>query len=781
MKFDSSSTVEMVTYQLRESDWVRGQNRARINDLFNGAPPYSGQEVEENDIKINVNDLASTRAGHSARAQYYSAFLQQDRFFSAKTDMGPQHKREEYGQIVTSAAARTMKRGVSSLPYFEHTRSKAALLVLHGVGPGAWEDRDKWCPDPLGIEDVLIPADTYLTMKNLPFFAIYRSYTVPELIKLTSGPKVDKGWNLPLVEKCIEWADQESTALMGSNWPQYWSAEKMAERKLDSGWYAGDRVPPIDTLDFYFWSDEKKHQGWRRRMILDAWGTPELGAKDYSPQRKRGDLYNSKDSQFLFNPGARCYARSLSELLTFQFADLSAVAPFRYHSVRSLGKLLYAVCHLQNRMRSKFNEAVFEALMQYFRISGEDEFQRALKVEMINRGFIDQSIKMVPAAERWQVNAPLIQLGLDENRGLIDAASAGYSQNTNYSSDRTEKTKFQVMAELQGMTAMLNAGLMQAYAYQTFEYQEIFRRLCNKSSTDPDVRAFRNSVLRQGVPEEILIPEAFELESEQIMGGGNQSLQMAIAQQLLEMRPLYDPEPQRQILRDITFAVTGDAAKTKSYVPDGPQPISNSVHDAQVSLGTILAGFPVASVSGQNHIEIVEVWLAELSKIVQQTHQQGGVPESVEKLRGMLNLGQHIAQQIVIIAQNQEEKERVKSYSDALGQLMNEIKAFGQRLQEKMQEQNGQSGIDPETLAKVQAMILQAQTKSQNSREQSQQKEAQKALKFEREMKEREVEFVQDMKQRGIETQVEVAAQDAKVAAEIQREAAKPNPKAKTE
>jgi predicted nucleic acid-binding protein len=144
-------------------------------------------------------------------------------------------------------------------------------------------------------------------------------------------------------------------------------------------------------------------------------------------------------------------------------------------------------------------------------------------------------------------------------------------------------------------------------------------------------------------------------------------------------------------------------------------------------------------------------------------------------------LGQHIAQQIVIIAQNQEEKERVKSYSDALGQLMNEIKAFGQRLQEKMQEQNGQSGIDPETLAKVQAMILQAQTKSQNSREQSQQKEAQKALKFEREMKEREVEFVQDMKQRGIETQVEVAAQDAKVAAEIQREAAKPNPKAKTE
>jgi len=40
--------------------------------------------------------------------------------------------------------------------------------------------------------------------------------------------------------------------------------------------------------------------------------------------------------------------------VAFQFADLSAVAPFRYHSVRSLGWLLYAVINLQNRLRCKF-------------------------------------------------------------------------------------------------------------------------------------------------------------------------------------------------------------------------------------------------------------------------------------------------------------------------------------------------------------------------------------------------------------------------------------------
>jgi hypothetical protein len=261
---------------------------------------------------------------------------------------------------------------------------------------------------------------------------------------------------------------------------------------------------------------------------------------------------------------------------------------------------------------------------------------------------------------------------------------------------------------------------------------------------------------------------------------------------LLAMRPLYDPEAQRSILRDVTFLVTQNAEKTKEYVPDGPPKITNSIHDAQQSLGSILAGLTVAPVSGQNHTEIVETWLAEMTRLVQGVNAQGGVPTGPDQMRGLQNLGLHIAQQMVIIAQNPEEKQRVKKYGDILGKLMNEVKAFSQRLQEKMQSQNGHNGMDPETNAKIQAMMITAQAKAQNSREQSQQKQAQKALQFEQgmkqrqdehvlDMRERQAEFAQDLQERAVDTAANVAALDAKTAAEIKREAAKPEPKTTAE
>lgn len=767
MTFEDARTVEMITYQLKESDWIRGQNRARINDLFNGAPPYSPDEVEENDLKINVNDLESTRGAHHARAQYYSAFLKQDRFFSARTDSGARHKRSEYNTIMTAEVAKVMKK---SLRYFECLRSKFALDVLHGVGPAAWEDREMCFPDPVGIDDVLIPADTLLNMKNLPFFALYRSYTAPELIRLTTGPKVDKSWNMPLVERCIEWVDKETQTLMGTNWPEVWSPEKVMERKKDSGYYAGDKVPTIDTFDFYYWADTGRKSGWRRRIILDAWGQPEMTGGQYRVMRRPDAPFRSDKDAFLFNPGERVYAENLNQLVSFQFADLSAVGPFKYHSVRSYGFLMYAVCHLQNRLRCKFNESVFEALMQYFRIASEDEAQRALKVELINRGFLDPTVKQVPASERWQVNADLVELGLNENKQIIQESSASYSQQNNFSQDRTQKTKFQVMAELQSSTAMLSAGLLQAYAYQQFEYEEIFRRLLRPNSKDPAARQVRASCLRQGIPEELLIPEAWELMSEQIMGAGNTSLQLTIAQQLLEMLPMYDPQARDSVFRDINFAITQDASKVKMYCPENKGIISNSTHDAQVALGAILQGQVVAPVAGQNAIEIIEAWLAALQQNVQMVTQQGGVPSSPEQLRGLQNLGQHIAQRIVQLAADKNEKPRVKQYSDVLGKLMNEVKAFGQRLQERMQQaQQGNGGLDPKDAAKIQGMVIQAKVKAENQKQSHAQRMAQRNLQWQQEIHQKQVEHQQRLQEDAGQAALEQHALDLKTAGEMKR------------
>lgn len=733
MKFDSAQEVEQLCYQIRLSDYPRGRNRARINSLFNGEPPWSDEEAHENQVNVNVNFLESTRLAHDARAQFYNAFLKPGVYFTARTDMGPSHRRQKYGSIVTKHINKIMKR---SVPYFECFRSKFALNVLHGIGPSVWPDEYQWCPEPAGIDDMGIPARTYLHMKNLPFFYVYRSFTAPELMRLTRGERVDPGWNLDLVKRCLEWIDSETMELMGSNWPEVWSLEKLTERvKGDGGMYVGDQVPTIDAFDVYFYDDDGEESGWGRRIILDSWSTPQSAGNIQSMTRKSGDLWKAND--FLYNSGTRKVAAKRESIAAFQFADLSAVGPFQYHSVRSLGFLLYATCHLQNRLRCKFSEAVFEQLLQMFRVKSEEDIQRALKLKLHGFSFIDSNLTPVPANERWQPNFNIVEGGLRMNEQLIAQHSSSYTQQPQ-SEDGVRKTRFQVQAEVSAMTGLVSSALNQAYAYETFEYYEIFRRFCRVNSKDPDVISFRASCLKEGVPEKILVPEAWELESERVMGGGNKAMEISIANQLMQWRPMFNPSAQQEVLSSAVLAITDDAALADRLVPDQPH-ISDSVHDAELAFGTLMQGAPVTPKPGLNSVEVAGTIIKLMAQKVAAI-MQGNKMGTPQDLQGLGLSAQYAGAFIQMLAQDKTSKPIVKQLGDALGKLMNEVRAMGQRQQQAMQAQaqNGNGKLDPKDQAKIQATMMAAQVDAQNRRESHAQRTAERQIQFEQKIRQQQ-------------------------------------------
>jgi hypothetical protein len=733
MKFEDAAAVDQICYEMRLADYPRSKDRALVNSLLNGSPPYTEEEVEKNGIAFNVNFLEPTRLAHDARMQFYGGFLKPSVYFNCRTDMGPPHKRTERSGYVTQKLAKIMKR---SLTYYETFRSKFALDVLHGIGPSVWDTSDFWCPDAIGVEDVLVPANTLLTMKNLPFLALYHSYTAPELIRLTRDRQRAKeaGWNLDLVDRCLQWLDQETMALSHNNWPEVWSPEKMGERvKGDGGFYASDSVPTVDCFDFYFWNDEDKEEGWCRRIILDSWSTPQDSGGIYKMQPNSNKEWGR--NQFLFSSKNRKVAQSWHNIAAFQFADLSAVAPFHYHTVRGLGYLLYAVGHLQNRLRCRFNEAVWESTLMYLRVRSLDDAERALKVLMSNRGFIDETVQFVPAQERFQLNAPLVQLGLSENEKIILQNASSWRQRTEHTGDRTEKTKFQVMAELQAMTSLISSGLQQAYRYQVSEYREIFRRFCQPDSRDPDVKEFRAACLACKIPEKMLVPEAWDIEPERVLGGGNKTLEMAIAEQLMAFRHLYDPDPQRQILRDFTQAITEDPGRATSMVPDSPAQVTDSIHDAQLASAALMMGLPVTLKTGMNHIEYVDTLMRNLALTIQKIEQTGSMA-TMDQIVGMGNIAQSISEHIQIVAQDPNEKARVTAWNGAMTKMMNMIKAYAQRLDEQQKQQGPQ--MDAEAQAKIQAMMMQAEAKAQNTRESHAQRTAQRQIQFEMEQRREE-------------------------------------------
>lgn len=781
--FSTVATVEEAVYTMRLSEQTRSTNRTLINDLFNGDPPYTPDDAERNGINFNVNFLEPTNLAHGARGQFLNSLTKTGNYFTVSVDSGDPHKRHEYGQTITREIGKAMKR---SLPYYEKVRSDVASLVLHGISPGTWDDRESWCPDPVGVEDVLVPGNTKLTMKNLPFFAIFRSYTANQLQKLVSGPKVDPAWNKKLVDALIENAVRAIFDL-GLPSSEIYMPEKIAERiKGDAGTLCSDNVPTIDCWDFYFWNDDDKVQGWNRRIILDAdWqgGVSGIAALNSVGGRSARD-YIKDDDEFLYNPGKRKYANKLNEIIHWQFADLSAVAPFRYHSVRSLGYLLFAVCHLQNRLRCKFNDALFEHLMQYFRVKSMDEVERALKVNLVNNGFVDETLQFIPAAERWQINANLVAMGMQDNARLIGGNAASYASRT----DRGEggqapKTATEVMADVQSSTQLVSAALQQIYAYKLFEYLEIARRFSQKNSKDPDVRKFRVNCLKAGVPEEVLDFECWEVTPSQVIGAGNKMMELAITEKLMGARPMFDPEPQRQILREYTLALTDNPALTNSLVPEEPVKVTDSVHDAQMSVGTLMAGGIMLPLKGQNHIQIVETLLSELGMLINQTMQtQSATPD---KLAGFSNIANYIGRHIAIIAQDEREGQRVKRYQDALGQFGNMVKAMAQQLAEKMKAQAPQgNGEAQKEQIKLQSMQMQAAIKAENARsshaERTAQRHTQAELQMQREAEKHalDLEFQRqehalEMQKKVKETQANEASTTITTAAELRRQGMK--------
>lgn len=739
MKFKSAAAVEEVTWTMLLADFPRADNRALINGLANGEPPYTDDEAEQNHIATNVNFLELTKITHDARRQFSNAFLTPDPLFTVNVDYGPLYKRREWGSRITREWNKVIKR---SLLYHETRRSVFANTVLHGIGPCMWEDRESWAPNALGVEDVLVPSNTLLTMKNLPFLALYNQYTGAQMMKMTTGPHVDPGWNLPLVEQSIQWVEEQARTLNSTNWPEVWFPEKMAERrKSDAGLYASDAVPTIDVFDFYYWDDDGKSSGWRRRMILDAWGQPGVGGVPDAPMPGSRRFQHGK-GKFLFNPGNRKYADNLSEIIHFQFADASAVAPFRYHTVRSLGFLLYAVCHLQNRLRCKFNDSVFEALLQYFRVANPADMDRLQKIDLVDKGLLPEGLNFVKPEERWAVNQQLVSEAFQMNRQTMADNSASFTQDFDFERERGEETATRTMAKVNATAALVGAMLNQAYNYQTFQYLEIARRFCIENSKDPGVRKARVECLKHGVPEEALSIDRLDIQPTRVIGQGNKMLEVAIADKLMAVRPLLDPEAQRDIDRIYIAANSNDYDLSARLVPDEPK-ITDSIHDAELAFGTLMQGVPVTPKGGLNAQEIVETILRLMAVKIQTIGQTGGVGTPADVI-GLGLAAQYCQAFIDMLAEDKSQKERVAAFGKGLGKLMNEVKAFAQRQQQAMQKAGqGNGGMDPKDMAKVQAMMIQAKTKAKLAAESHAQRTAQRQLQWEMEQKRKDAEHQQ--------------------------------------
>jgi hypothetical protein len=746
LNFEDPTKVEEVIQKMRDADEPRSDNRELINSLFNGDQPYTDAEAEENNINTNVNFLEASNIAHNARGQFNNAMLKPGNYFSVTLDSGPAHKKSTYGRVITRRINRPLK---ASLAYTEVKRETFAQVVLHGVGPVNWEFGRRWRPRCIGLDHMLFPSKTYVSLENLNHFALYREYTPGKLWRMTHGPKRDPGWNMPLVDQQLKELKQENVANTAS-WAQL-TPEQIGEQfKANGGYFESDAVPTINCWDFYFKEDEG--DSWQRRIILDN----ELGP-------------TSGGAKWLYNP-KRPYAKKLSEILHIHFGDGNNVAPFRFHSVRSLGWLLYAVCHLQNRLRCRFTDAVFESMLMYFRNVSAEDHERIQKIDLMHLGVIPEGLNIVPANERFQLRHDVIEAALSQNRQSMSDNSSSFTQEVNDGTQK-EMTATETMARVNSSNALVSSMLTLAYSYETHQYIEIARRFSMKNSDDPDVQEFRKGCMKEGVPEEFLDSERWNIEPERVMGAGNKTLELTQANQLMSVRNLLDPEPAREVLHIFVEANTDDPQLAERLVPMRPPRVTDAVHDAQLASAPLMMGLPVAVKEGINHREYIETLLGTLAAAIKRIEQNGAMA-TPDEVVGLMNTMKHVGEHIAILAQDPSEKERVREYGDALGQMGNMVKAYMQRLQEQQAEaqKNGQQGMPPEALAKLKTAEILAQSTAKIKEAKNQQQMQHKELAFAADQRRKNIAAMTELQEQMARHHVDNAALDLETEAKILRE-----------
>ena len=734
---------------------VRSDNRRKINDAANAMPPLTTEEARKQGVRVNVNWMEMPILFANAGRQYTRAFNGSDQFFRIDIPSAPEENRVDWSLFMGQFINAKMKE---SREYFFLGQNEIKALVGHGLAPGIWWDEESWLRKFVALDDFRVPTDTELSFRNLEWVAIRVPYTEGELTEKVFGEFADENWKKKPISNILHHYSDKNYAGAGLNYSWATSPEKVAELvKQNLGYFCSDAVPTIPLWHFYFKGKEDKtrRRPWYLRVVPD-WNV----AGDWSEITDEF-LYESDEPAF----------EKLEHFLHVQFGDLSNTTPQMVYSIRSLGYELLEPCFFSNLTICKTIQHLFDMMNPWFSVTDPAGKARAQSVEMGDRKILPEGVRVVPNTERHQIDNGLLELVLSQLKQRMSEASATYTQQADTGTQK-EQTAYETSVKVSMVNAMMEGLLIMAFFQKTFEYREICRRFCLRRTHDEDARAFQKACREYGIPPQYVNVELWKVTPEQPMGSGNPAMAISQAQQLLQMRPMFGPAAQQEILHEVTAILLNDPRKAARWAPLNERMYTSDTHkQAEGDFNTCMNGVQPQFKEGLSLIEEIEVLLVLGHGKAGQMEQSGNTGTAAEVM-GLQTLVQFVGGLIQQLAQDESQQEKVKQFSDILGQLDNLVKGFAQRLQE--QQQQGQP--DPEAMAKVQAIAMQTQAKIGADQAKTQQKLQHKEQAFRQKEQHQDRSMVADEQRESVRAGAEIARENILAEAEAKRVEEKPQP-----
>jgi len=641
---------------LRDGDEVSATNRARVQAMFDGSPPYSDAVLRNSGqgFRCNLNFGEAEKFLENAMSAYVDLVNSVETLVRVETSFGDPKQQVEWNRIMSEEYSFQLRKW----PRFNYEYLNLCNhFVGHGVGINYFEDERSWHWRSTGLGDIVIPRQTQATEDALEVAACRRAVMVNDLYKYIEDPEVasELGWNVSEVRKAIMKAS--ATVTTHSDWENF-----QAEIKNNDIW-AGAKAARVSLVHLWV----KEFNGTVSHFIT---------------------LSDAENKDFLYKRIGRY--NNINQAFTFFTYGIGTNGTF--HSIRGLGFKLYHHLQVSNRIRS---QAVDNAMLAGApMIQPEDE--RSLENFAFNYfgpfAILPPNMKFVDRASpnTSQTMMPVLN---DLTQQVQERAGQYSTAGVFGKGDR--RTRFEVAAHLEE-AAKLNVTALNLF-YNPWDrfHMEVARRFFRPDYSPSEgggdaVMEFRERCLMRGVPPEAMLAiDIRKTRSVRAVGSGSQAKRAVSLQQLNEFAGTFDAEGRHNLFRDQVAALVGHDAADR-YIPARPdQRIPIDAKVAQLETEHLLEGREIEVFPNEIHTIHLDVHLPIVEQMFAAVEE--GQMEIEDAAMRSMNVFQHSVQHLEQVQQDPTIADQVAQYNQRLQQV-SELIINGQKKLAKLQREAAEEG-----------------------------------------------------------------------------------------
>lgn len=643
---------------LRDGDRISAVNRARVQAMFDGTPPYSDSALRESgqSFRTNLNFGEGEKFLEQALSAYVDLINSVELIARVHTNHGTEQEQIEWDRIISEEYSFQLRKWDRF--HFEFL-NLCHHFVGHGVGVNFFEDDKSWQHRSTGLGDILIPRQTKSSTEAVEVACAVREMDITELYRYVK--------------------DEEKAAAMG------WNVKEV--KKSIRNAYA----PTSDTDDWEKLQAELKNNDLQCGAKSAKIKVVHLWVKEFNQTVSHFiTLENSENKEFLCKRIGK-YSE-ISEAFTFFTYGIGTNGTF--HSIRGLGYKLFPQLQLSNRIRS---QAIDNAMLAGApMVQPEDE--RALESLAFNYlgpfAVLPPNVKIVDKAIP---NVSQTMMPVLNDLSQMSQERAGQYSNSSALGGDSRKSRFEVAARLEESSRLNLTALNLFYTPWDCHHVELSRRFWAKGYSKyteghEEVSDCRKRCLERGVPEDALNNiDYHRTRSVRAVGNGSPGNRMVQLQQLNELAGTFDEQGRHHLFRDQTAALVGHEAADRYIPAQKENRLGVHAKVAQLENEAIMGGADIQVLPDEIHPTHLDIHLPVLDQMFQAIEE--GQMELVDAIVPALPLFSHCVQHLEQIQGDVMIQDKVAQYSQHLQQL-SEMIVNGQKALAKAQQEAQEQAVE---------------------------------------------------------------------------------------